>query len=311
MRRWLKSRVIRVTVVLVIVVFAVGATALSVHSNSPANASGSDATAAPSAGFYLDVGASTSLGFQPTGIPAHNGKRTSTGYANDLVAYEAKRGIQLFLRQVGCPGETTLTMLTTTDHCYIPPGRQLWAAEKYLKKEGTASGLVTIDLGFNDVRACLLPAQVEAACAAKGLKDVRDDLPKIVADLKAAAGPNVHFIGLDYGDPFLAHYLLGTAEFDDATDSLTVMTTLDNELHSAYTNADIPTANVAGAFRLANTTPTDLAKVGMVPQNVASECAYTWMCTPPPWGPDDHPNNAGYAVIATEIEADLPSAWKK
>ena len=84
----------------------------------------------------------------------------------------------------------------------------------------------------------------------------------------------------------------------------------DAATDAAYTAAGIPTANVAGAFRLADVTPTPLAKVGMVPQNVASECAYTWMCTAPPWGPDDHPNNAGYAVIASEIEADLPKSWQ-
>jgi hypothetical protein len=150
---------------------------------------------------------------------------------------------------------------------------------------------------------------VEEACATAGLAHVRDDFPKVLADLKAAAGPNVHFIGVEYGDPFLEHYLLGAAEFDDATNTLSVITTLDNELHAAYNAAGIPSANVPGAFQLANTTPTTIAKLGSVPQNVASECAFTWMCTPPPWGPDDHPNNAGYATIATEIEAKLPRGW--
>lgn len=309
MRRSRKSRSFRVTVLFVVVLLVSGGITLWTHANSPADASSSKSSAAPSSGFYLDIGASTSLGFQPTGIPAHNGKRTSTGYANDLVTYEAKRGIHLVLRQVGCPGETVVTMLTSTDHCYIPPGRQLWAAEKYLKKEGSTPGLVTIDLGFNDVRACLLPSQVDAACAAAGIASVRNDFPKILADLKAAAGPNVHFIGVEYGDPFLAHFLLSAAEFTDASQTLSVMTELDNSLLSAYTAAGIPTANVAGAFRLSDTTDTEYANDGEVPQNVVSECAYTWMCTPPPFGPDDHPNNAGYAVIATEIEAKLPPGW--
>jgi lysophospholipase L1-like esterase len=309
MRRWLQSRVIRLSVAVVVIVLGAGGTTLWLHANSPADASGSKATSAPTSGFYLDIGASTSLGFQPTGIPAHNGKRTSTGYANDLESYLAKRDIHLVLRQVGCPGETVVTMLTTTDHCYIPPGRQLWAAEKYLRKEGSTPGLVTIDLGFNDVRSCLLPAQVEVSCATTGIADVRNDMPRVLADLKAAAGSDVHFIGLEYGDPFLSHYLLGPSEFTDATQTLSVMTQLDNALHAAYTAANIPTANVAGAYDMANTTPTELAKVGMVPQNVASECAYTWNCTPPPFGPDDHPNNAGYAVIATKIEEALPRGW--
>src|ERR1700691_6319720 len=147
MKRRFPSRVLRVVIVTVVVVLVAGGAALAVHFNSSADASGSTpSTTVPTSGFYLDIGASTSLGFQPTGIPAHNGKRTDTGYANDLVAYEAKRGIHLTMRQVGCPGETTKTMLVTSDHCYKPPGRQLFAAEKYLVKEGTADGLVTIDL---------------------------------------------------------------------------------------------------------------------------------------------------------------------
>jgi hypothetical protein len=292
-----------------IAVLVVGGIVVARHGASSANAASANVSSKPSKGFYLDVGASTSLGFQPTGIPAHNGMRTDTGYANDLVAYEAKRGIHLTMRQVGCPGETTKTMLITSDHCYKPPGRQLIAAEKYLKVQGDAYGLVTIDLGFNDVRPCLLGAQVIAACAAAGIAQVHNDMPKILADMKAKAGPNVHFIGLDYGDPFLQHYLLGTSEFSDATATLAVITKLDNTLHAAYTAADIPTANVAGAYRLADTTSTALAKYGSVPENVAAECAFTWMCTPPPFGPDDHPNNVGYAVIATQIELRLPPGW--
>jgi hypothetical protein len=306
MKRWFQSRVIRVISVTMVVVLVAGGATLWRHLGSSADASGT----APTTGFYLDIGASTSLGFQPTGIPAHNGHRTSTGYANDIVSYEAKRGINLVLRQVGCPGETAVTMLTTSDHCYKPPGRQLFAAEKYFQKEGNAYGLATIDLGFNDIRACLLPAQVDETCATTGITQVRDDMPRILADLKASAGPNVHFIGLEYGDPFLQHFLLGASEFSDATNTLTVINELNDALHGAYIAAGIPIANVPGAYRLADTSPSTLANVGTVPQNVASECAYTWMCNPPPWGPDDHPNNAGYAAIAAEIEAKLPPSWR-
>lgn len=306
MRRTRHSRVRRASAAILAVVLFIGGVTIAHHWNASANAANA---AKPSTGFYLDIGASTSLGFQPTGIPAHNGHRTSTGYANDIESYLAKRGINLFLRQVGCPGETTQTMLLTSDHCYKPPGRQLFAAEKYLEKIGDADALVTIDLGFNDVRACLLPTQVVEPCATDGLAEVRKNMPKILADLKARAGPNVHFIGLDYGDPFLQHYLLGASEFVDATTTLTVMNQLDNALRAAYSAAGIPTANVAGALQLANTDATTFGKLGTMPENVADECKYTWMCTPPPWGPDDHPNNAGYAVIAAEIEEKLPSGW--
>ena len=89
MSRTLHSRVMRVSASGVVVVLAVVSVIASRYWNSPATAA---STNKPASGFYLDIGASTSLGFQPTGIPANNGKRTSTGYANDLVAYEAKHG---------------------------------------------------------------------------------------------------------------------------------------------------------------------------------------------------------------------------
>jgi hypothetical protein len=34
------------------------------------------------------------------------------------------------------------------------------------------------------------------------------------------------------------------------------------------------------------------------PLSVLRECQWTWICTPPPLGPDIHANSAGYGVIA-------------
>ncbi len=178
-------------------------------------------------GFYLDVGASASLGFQPTGIVHHNGHRTDTGYANDVVAIEKAKGVVLKLRQVGCPGETAESMPGAGDHCYTLPNRQLPVALKFLHDNATAIGLVTIDLGFNDVRPCLNTASVDLTCAQSGIANVRNDLPKVLAQLQAAAGPHVHFVGIEYGDPFLAHYLKGGASITAATQSLQVFFFID------------------------------------------------------------------------------------
>ena len=68
-------------------------------------------------------------------------------------------------------------------------------------------------------------------------------------------------------------------------------------------------ANVPGAFKSDATNEVALDHVGTVPQNVALACTLTWMCAKPPWGPDDHPNNAGYRVIAVAIEGALPASW--
>jgi len=294
------------TLIVLAALVTVAAAGLVTHAFLPSLTSASTTGVS---GFYLDVGASASLGFQPTGIVHHNGHRTDTGYANDLVAIEKAKGVTLKLRQIGCPGETAESMLGAGDHCYTLPSRQLPVALKFLHDNTNSVGLVTIDLGFNDVRPCLMTAVVDMTCATQGITNVRNDLPKVLAQLKSAAGPHVHFVGIEYSDPFLAHYLKGGASISAATESLQVMTQLNNTLESIFTAANIPTANVAGQFKSANLSPARIANVGVVPQNVASVCAMTWMCTPPPWGPDDHPNNDGYRAIAQAIATKLPTVW--
>ncbi|MEO9181243.1 MAG: hypothetical protein ABI298_06300 [Acidimicrobiales bacterium] len=287
-------------VVAAIVVFVVGERVVT-------RATASNEAAAT--GFYLAMGGSSSLGFQPTGIPSHNGKRTTTGYANDIVNDEVAKGLTLTLRQVGCPGETLITISGADDACYAKPAGQMTASINYLTMNPNEIGLVTIDLGFNDVRACLLHSTVNLNCANQGITTVRRNLPAVLRRLKSEAGPNVHFVGLLYEDPFLADYLAKGSGITEANLTLRVMAELNATLQAAYVQAHIPMANVPGAFRTANTDPVPLANVGTVPQNVERACTLTWMCSAPPWGPDDHPNNAGYRAIATAIEGAFPKSW--
>ena len=55
---------------------------------------------------------------------------------------------------------------------------------------------------------------------------------------------------------------------------------------------------------------TTLKPFGSVPVDVAQICRLTWMCTPAPYGPDDHPNKAGYLLIARTIMAALPAGLR-
>ncbi len=262
---------------------------------------------AASAGFYLDVGASASLGFQPTGVVHHNGARTQTGYANDVVAMLARRGVNLSLRQVGCPGETTYSMLHTGDHCYLGDGSQRRAATIFLASHHDEVGLVSIDLGFNDVRACLWKQPPDLACTSAGLAQVRANLPGVISLLKSAAGPRVHFVGLLYADPFLSDVVNPRSSLADAEATRRVIIQLDTELTAIYRAADVAVANVPGAYRIDDTTLTTWGAT-RVPVNVLYACSWTWMCTPAPFGPDDHPNNDGYRAIANTIVA-AASGW--
>jgi hypothetical protein len=126
-------------------------------------------------GFYLAIGASASLGTQPNGVSSHNGYRSKTGYTSDVAAIEARKGVALDLAPIGCPAETAQSMLSGTDKCYKPPNRQMTVATKYLHEHATKVGLVTIDLGFNNVRPCLWPT-VNRACVASGIAMVVESI---------------------------------------------------------------------------------------------------------------------------------------
>jgi lysophospholipase L1-like esterase len=264
---------------------------------------------APVSGFYLDIGGSASLGFQPDGVPHHDGHRTNEGYANDVKALEDKN-VSLDLLQLGCPGETVQSMLGLLKNtCYHLPVTQLMRSVDALTGDGNEVGLVTIDLGFNNIRPCLLPKTVEQSCVNQAVTLVRQYLPRILKDLQDAAGPNVYFVGLEYEDPFLGYYLEGSIGPTIATETLVAMSSMNAALNEVYTKANIPIANVPGAYQSDNDSPRMLANVGTIPQNVDTACLWTWICTPPPFGPDDHPNNAGYMIIARAIVATLPKKW--
>ncbi len=303
--------VVRAVVALVVLAGVYLAGRQSSGADSTTTTSTTAASASTLSAFYLDVGASASLGFQPTGVPHHNGARTNTGYANDLVFREALRGVTLTLDQIGCPGETVESMLSTTtaDHCYQLPMTQLRRAEQILQADKGQTGLVTIDLGFNDIRVCLNHIPASSTCVAGALAHVAADLPVIVRDLKSSAGPNVRFVGLLYNDPYLGYFLDGARGPAAATYTLESMDRLNAVMAHVYQAEGVAVANVPALFQTDVTTRVPVDNVGVIPQNVAAACAYTWFCYTTPFGPDDHPNDAGYSLIAQAIADALPARW--
>ena len=279
--------------------------AFGVVSTLVAPLAGADTPTAPTSVFFLAVGASTSVGVQPsaTDPKAH---RTDHGYANYLVALEAAKGVTLSLTQIGCPGDST-TKVLVGDACYTPPVTQLTTAVDFLRAHFNDTGLVTIDLGFNNINDCLGGMTVDQACLSRQMPLMASELSVIISTLKSAAGPNVTFVGVNHYNPYVADSIRGAKGQLFATASVDVLSDFNASLKSIYDSFSIPLANVVAQFHVLNNDVVKVLSIGRVHGYVAQTCELTWMCRGSKLGPNIHPTDAGYQAIARAIDAVLPT----
>jgi lysophospholipase L1-like esterase len=272
----------------------------------PAATSGATTATPESPPYYLALGGSGSVGFQPTFAHPH-GQRTDAGYANDLAVRESSRWPGLALVKLGCPGTTTQTMIGGGGHCIYASGSQLQAALSFLDTH-PSTVLITVDLGFNDVVRCMHAMEVNDACVDLALADVQSQLPQILAAVRRAAPAHAYVLGVGHYDPYLGDDVRGPDGVTFARDSLSVIDRLNDVLRAAYAQADVPMANVGAAFELGDRTLVDVAGHGRVPAEVARTCSLTWMCAAAPLGPNSHPNDDGYSVVSDALATALSDA---
>ena len=248
--------------------------------------------------YYLAVGDSLSQGVQPdaagTSVP------TGQGYPDQLYAALHRSQPALQLVKLGCPGETTATMIHGGT-CRYRGGSQLAGAVAFLKAHRGHVVLVTIDIGANDPEDCgsHLNLQAITACVGTNLPEAASNLNTILARLRAAAGPGVRIVGMSYYLPALAEWLNGTLGQVVARVSERLAAEYDDLLDRAYASSGVRVANVFGAFETSDFgNQVAVPGVGTVPRNVARICQWTWACASPPRGPNQHANQAGYSVIA-------------
>jgi lysophospholipase L1-like esterase len=248
---------------------------------------------------YVSVGDSLAAGVQPIGDAADL-YRTTDGYAEQLLAIARERSPKLSLVKLGCPGETTTTMIHGGICTYVH-GTQLDEAVAFLHAHRTHVAFVTIDIGAND-----FPCQA-AECVPAGVAAIQTNLPAILARLRAAAGPDVPIVGMTLYNPFLANWLLGPQGQAFAQASATqLMGPVNAVLRGIYTASGAGVADIERAFSSNDfATLVNLPGAGTVPLNVARICAWTWVCAPAPFGPDNHANAAGYGAIARAFAAAL------
>jgi len=265
--------------------------------------------------YYLSLGTSLSVGVQPNGVGA--ALPTSDGYADQLFdsirpAFDAAGAVpqELRLVKLGCPGET-LSKLVNGGSCPYFAGSQLAAAIDFLTDNMGKVHLVTIDMGANDFRnAGCIGAAVDFDCIDAVSQQIANDLAVVLAALRDAAGPDTTIVGMNYYNPYLSSWLQGDAGEALAIESAQAVAVVTSFLDTTYDTAGIPVADVATAFEsddFTNMVASSLPPPNeMLPVSVSNICAFTYMCNPPPEGPDIHANPAGYSLIAATFEALLP-----
>ena len=253
---------------------------------------------APPASYYLALGDSLSQGVQPDA--AGTSVETRQGYANQVYAAVLPDRPGLRLVKLGCPGETTSTMIHG-GICRYRGGSQLAAAAAFLRAHRGHVFLVTIDIGANDPEDCGVKSGLSRItdCYVTDIPGAVSNLGTIMSTLRTAAGAGVRIVGMSYYLPALAEWRDGFGGEEIARLIARLATSYNELLDQVYGQYHAPVANVFGAFDTSNFgDPMTVPGFGTLPRNVALICRWTWECAPPPRGPNQHANQAGYRVIA-------------
>lgn len=291
-RRWVRAVPAGVSAAVLAVTLALAPTASSASAASPGANPGSRKVAARE---YLSLGDSLAAGYQPA---AHAGRPSGDdptgGYVGVVAGGLAQRGQPLRTTNLACTGETTRTMLAG-GRCAYPEGSQLAAARAFLRSHPDTR-LVTVTIGANDVRRCLVGAGVDLRCAWSELRAVGDNLDVVLATVRREA-PRARVVVLDYYNPYLAARLTGPQGQRVAIMSTLVQSQLNSVIRREAAEHGARTARVASAFDSLDQRDVDAPGIGRVPRNVARICAWTWMCS----AQDIHANDLGYDIMGKAV----------
>ena len=267
---------------------------------------GAAAAEQPEDEIYLSLGTSLAAGTRAdeTGesIPF-----TATSYTDQLYRRVKGRAAPMLEHvKLGCPGETTLTMINggicgvALPQLTYTTGSQLGDAQMYLATRDVA--LVTLDMGANDILQSLgdiLACGGDQACIGAIFGDIASRIGFILGSLRAV-DPDVPIVAMNYYNPNLATWLgfnsptgLPNPEFAVLSDALTAG--FGQALAEVYGLFDVPVVDVYSAFNSGDFDDRD--KDG-VPNNVERVCHLTDMCPDEGADPNIHANKRGYRVIA-------------
>jgi lysophospholipase L1-like esterase len=277
-----------------------GVLGIDVPSSFAASPNPGSAGTAPAV-FYLALGDSLAVGFQP-------GKGKTTGYVGRVWRRFEQQIPGLTLRNVGCPGETSRSLITgDRSPCRYAAGSQLDAAVSFLEAHPGQAAFITIDVGANDLVSRCLDGNtglIDRACAVDLRPRLTSRLTHIL-DALGTAAPGTPIVGMTYHDPFLGLWGLVPGGRKLARADQRAWTVFDAGLASAYAGSGAAVADVAATFRIDDFTDTVFVPGrGQIPVNVALACRWTWFCSRRFFG-DPHPNWRGYERIAQTFNREL------
>ena len=274
--------------------------------------------------FYLSLGDSYSVGFQPNanGI----GGKATAGYT----AYVAKKE-KMQLKNFGCGGATTSSILTAlgcTQSGFGPvaafgavPYRTITqeaAALQFINTPANAGrvGLVTVSVGGNDVTSCAHGGTTTQilACVQAADASITANVGSLAASLHvaliAAGDTTAKVVGITYPDVILGDWVYPPTSPNQSLAGLSVTAfdaLINPALSTAYGAANFVNITQAPYKKatLGDDTPlgtTVKSKTyGVIPAAVNEVCQLTYFCS---LG-NIHANNKGYKFIGQQIVAHL------
>jgi lysophospholipase L1-like esterase len=285
----------------------------------PGAAHGAQWHAKKTTSYYVSLGDSYSVGYQP---------QPTAGATSGFTGYVSKKE-KLTLENFGCGGATTSSILNYTGQCvaaptssqYGPPAisgtvgpetsgdTQVQNAVAFIKSHAGQIGLITVSIGGNDVTSCA-NASNPITCVSGAVAAIKTNVSNLASQLRAAAGSSVPLIGLTYPDVILGDWVYPSGKTNQslATESVTAFQSLINPaLSTAYTGAGGNSAFVdvtsdTGAYTPLSQTTT-LKPYGKIPKAVAEVCQLTWYCQ---LG-NIHANTKGYTFIGGLVAKEYAS----
>jgi lysophospholipase L1-like esterase len=249
--------------------------------------------------YYVNVGDSYAVGYQPGRATGGKGGATTDGYAERFTALAAEDGHPVRLRNFGCVGASTGTILLRhgcpsgvrgARHAVEYKGTQADAAVRFLEAHREHTKMITVSLGRNDIRRCLSAGSLDCVRAAQPV--LAGNLKLLLERLRAAAGPDVRIIGLTYPNVDLATWSHGPRGRRHA-----------RRAQAAFREVLNPTLKrryqaVGGTFL---DVTEETGGYAPLPAPVKYVCEYTWYCK----YQDVHASPEGYALIAELIAGEL------